>query len=77
MAFGGILIFNIILTIILGAAALGAACLIKALILILIHIIRKHSNKPLKKWMAVLSIILTIAGLLAILPFLFLLILGS
>lgn len=77
MAFGGILIFNIILTIILGAAALGAACLITALILILIHIIRKHSSKPLKKWMAVLSIILTIAGLLAILPFLFLLILGS
>ena len=77
MAFGGILIFNLILTTILGAAVLGVACLIAALILIVIHITRKRTGKPIKKWIPVLSIILTIACLLANLPLLFLLVLSS
>ena len=77
MAFGGILLFNLILTGILGAAFLGAVCLLAALILTLIRIDRKRTGKPLPKWMPILSIALAIAGVLAILPLAILLIIGS
>ena len=77
MAFGGILIFNLILTGILGIALLGALCLLTALILALTHVIRKRTEKPDKKWLLILAIILTITGLLALLPLAFLLMIGS
>ena len=77
MAFGGVLIFNIIFFIILCSAALGGICLIAALILGIIQRLRKQNGKPSKKWLHMLRIILTVIGLLAMLPFLMLLIIGS
>ena len=77
MAFVGVLIFNIILFTILCAAALGVACLIAALILAIFLLIRKRNGKPNKKWLRTLPFILAIIGLLSILPFLILLIIGA
>ena len=77
MAFGCVLIFNIIFFIILCTAALGGICLVSALILGIIQLLRKQNGKLSKKWLHMLRIILTVIGLLAMLPFLMLLIIGS
>ena len=77
MAFVGVLIFNVILFIIFCSAALGAACLVAALILAILQFIRKWNGKINKKWLRTLPFILAIIGLLSILPFLILLIIGA
>ena len=77
MAFSGILIFNVILFIILCASALGATCLVAVLILGIVQFVRKRKGKTSKKWLRVLRIMLTVIGLLAILPFLILLMISS
>lgn len=62
MAFGGILLLDIILMIVLGLAFIGTICLIVSLVFLLIHITGKVKGKSSKKRNVVISAICGIAG---------------
>ena len=68
MAFGGILLFNVLLWFVLGSALIGLACIIAAIVLSIIHFNRKRKETPHKKWLPIAAVILTIAGVLTLLP---------
>lgn len=72
MAFGGILLLNIILMIVLGMAFIGIVCLIVSLIFLLIHLVGKTKGKSPKKRNVVIAAVCGIAGLVfLIIPILF------
>lgn len=72
MAFGGILLLNIILMIVLGLAFIGVVCLIVSLIFLLIHLVGKTKGKSPKNRNVVIAAICGIAGLVfLIIPILF------
>ena len=72
MAFGGILLLNIILMIVLGLAFIGVVCLIVSLIFLLIHLVGKTKGKSPKKRNVVIAAVCGIAGLVfLIIPILF------
>ena len=76
MAFGGILLFNVFLWFVLGAGLIGLACIIAAVVLGFIHLVRKRKEKPTKKWLPITATILIIAGFMALLPLTILLLLS-
>ena len=69
MAFGGILLLNLILTFILALIVPGVLCIIAAMILGIIDLIRNKSGKPRKKWIRITAIILGTTGVLILIPF--------
>lgn len=69
MAFGGILLLNAFLMILLGLACLGVVCVITAIVLAFLHFRAKRKGITHRKVKAVLSIILAVVGILCILPF--------
>ena len=77
MAFGGILLFNLILTIIMSMIVPGILCIIAGIVLALIHFIRKGTGKSTKKWIPITSIILTILGFCALVPFFILVLISA
>ena len=77
MAFGGVLFVNLILTIVMAIIVPGILCIIAGIALALIHFIRKRLAKPTKKWIPITSIILTILGFCALVPFFVLLLISA
>lgn len=72
MAFGGILLLDIILMIVLGLAFIGAICLIMSFVFLLIYIIGKVSGKNPKIRNIVISIICGVVGIIfLVIPVLF------
>lgn len=68
MAFGGLMLVNFLLMILLGMALVGVICLITAIILTVLHFRDKRLGKPPRKWKEVVAVILTIVGIVCILP---------
>lgn len=63
MAFGGILILNILLMIVLGMAGVGIICLLLCLIFFLAKTVdRKKGNTP-KKWKGIAAVVCLIIGI--------------
>ena len=77
MAFGGVLLINLILTIIMALIVPGSICIITGIVFTLIHFIRKISGKPRKKWLFITSVILITAGIIALIPFFILLLISA
>ena len=77
MAFGGILLFNVFLWFVMGSALIGLACIIAAIVLGIIHFNRKRTELPYKKWLPITAVILTTAGILALLPLAILLLISA
>ena len=69
MAFGGVLLFNFILWIMLTLTAIGIGCLIAAGFLIRKHIRAKRSGEPRKKYRLILASILSVVAALSITPY--------
>lgn len=65
MAFGGILLFNIIFMIVCGMAIAGVVCLLVSIVFALIHIVNKLRGKPTKKRNIVISIVCAIVGVMS------------
>lgn len=63
MAFGGILLLNILLMILFGMAAVGIVCLLLSAILFIVHMVKKKQGKFQRKGKVAASVILLIVGI--------------
>ena len=77
MAFGGVLLFNFFLMIVLVAALFGGISIIAAAVMGITHFIHKKTGKPAKKLFPITAIILAIAGIIALIPLVVLLLISA
>lgn len=63
MAFGGILLLNILLMIVFGMAAVGIVCLLVSVILYIVHIVKKKRGKKQRKGKAIAGTVFLVIGL--------------